>query len=227
MGATAFDPCQVEYGGKRAPGMRITCGRCGKSDSLHFNSLKLGVDPDKIIRRKFAERGWFVADRSYLHRCPGCSRVAKLVATSMKDMKPMANIVPMKADPPAQMTREDRRVIFEKLNDVYGDEKSGYTGKWTDKSVATDLGIPWAWVSQVREEMFGSLGANAEIEATTMQAVALLSEIEIAVQKLRALQEEGKNIQARFSAAAIESVGKLTAEAERISRNIKRIDQAR
>ena len=62
------------------------------------------------------------------------------------------------ADPPPAMDREDRRIITEKLDDVYGDR--GYRGSWTDTTLARDLNVPRAWVSEVREAFFGPEGSN-------------------------------------------------------------------
>ena len=47
---------------------------------------------------------------------------------------------------------------MEKLDDVYGD--NAYGGAWTDTTVARDLNVPRAWVSEVREAFFGPEGSN-------------------------------------------------------------------
>ena len=64
-------------------------------------------------------------------------------------------VVPIKADPPRQMTRGDRQVIWNKLQDVYPKEDKGYMGEWTDGRVAKDLGVPRAWVTEIRAQNFG------------------------------------------------------------------------
>ena len=74
------------------------------------------------------------------------------------------------ADAPREMTRDDRRIIFAKLNDVYIDEKQGYSGTWTDKSVAAYLGVPWAWVAKIRDENFGAERSNEEARELLKQA---------------------------------------------------------
>ena len=86
----------------------------------------------------------------------------------------MASVVNM----PRQMSREDRRIIFEKLNEVYVDEKSGYSSPWTDEKVSVDLGVPRAWVSNVREEMFGPVGSNSDIDGALKAAGLLIAEIQ-------------------------------------------------
>ena len=70
----------------------------------------------------------------------------------------------VKPEPPRVMQRDDRRIIFEKLNAVYLDEKRGYDNDWSDHKVAIDLGVPRSWVEQVRDEMFGPINTNGDIE---------------------------------------------------------------
>jgi hypothetical protein len=62
------------------------------------------------------------------------------------------------ADKPRELGREDRRIINDKLDEVYGRE--AYKAPWTDAAVAKDLGVPRDWVVQVREQFFGPAGSN-------------------------------------------------------------------
>lgn len=57
--------------------------------------------------------------------------------------------------PPRALTRDDRRIIFAKLEDCYIDEKAGYAAGWNDERVAKELGVPRAWIEEVREQNFG------------------------------------------------------------------------
>jgi len=66
-------------------------------------------------------------------------------------------------DPPPEMTREHRRLIFAKLHDVYIDEQRGYAEGWGDKKIAVDLGVPEAWVANIRAENFGDVKDNEEV----------------------------------------------------------------
>ena len=66
-----------------------------------------------------------------------------------------------KAEPPPQMKPEDRRIVAEKIGDVYVD--TGYIAPWTDDLVARDLGVPRAWVAEVRDFMFGPANENPEL----------------------------------------------------------------
>ena len=72
---------------------------------------------------------------------------------------------------------EDRRIIFEKLNEVYLNEREGYSEDWTDKKVAEHLGVPQAWVTQIRADNFGPHGSNKVIDNTNADGTALVKEI--------------------------------------------------
>jgi hypothetical protein len=54
---------------------------------------------------------------------------------------------------------------------------TGYADDWTDKAVAAHLGVPVAWITQVREEMFGPVASNAKIDAQLSEAAALAEDL--------------------------------------------------
>jgi hypothetical protein len=74
-----------------------------------------------------------------------------------------------------EMTRDERRLIFAKLDNVFLDEKRGYDDGWTDHRVAEDLGVPKAWVAQIRDENFGPENRN-EAATALIADVAELNE---------------------------------------------------
>lgn len=77
---------------------------------------------------------------------------------------PELNLVP-RAEQPASPTREERRIIFAKLEDVYEGEATGYSKGWSDHRVADDLNVPRAWVELIRSENFGDAQDNSEVRA--------------------------------------------------------------
>lgn len=116
-----------------------------------------------------------------------------------------------KAEPPRAMTRDERRLIWAKLEEVYLDERSGFTAGWTDERVAVDLGVPRAWISTIREENFGP-DHSVEVE----KALSTANELAVAIADLdrdmAALKARGQEI---------------AKKAELIGRALKRIDGAR
>lgn len=219
-----FDPCQVDHGNSRGRGIKITCGRCSASAKTHVGTAhnRSGEDGDHLIdrmaTRRFGEWGWRVATKPGRHRCPACLAIetaakpfAKLA--KIKEASPMLAPSPSagaaaQTEPPREMSREDRRIVFEKLNELYVNEKTGYAPGHTDKTVAEGLGCPRAWVAQVREEMFGPVNSNPEIDELIAEAKALVAEI------------------AEHDRLMGEKITVLNARAERITKRIEAIEKA-
>jgi len=206
-----FQHCTVPYGDKPVRGVSITCGKCGREERKHFNTLKHGsADSDlghRLMARKFEEDGWRVGNQPSRHRCPDCVREAR--AAQMRFMHAnktggpsaankigadpvSAKVVdmPKQAEPPREMTREDRRIVFAKLQEAYDTETTGYCSGWTDERVANDLGVPLAWVREMRCDYFGPLGSNPEIDALLVEARGWRGELVALLDRATALQAE-------------------------------------
>lgn len=85
--------------------------------------------------------------------------------TAPTEKKEMTNIVAMVVpEEPKKLGRDERRLVFEKLNEHYVSEATGYANGWSDKRVADELGCPRKWVEDVREEMFGPVKVNNDAE---------------------------------------------------------------
>lgn len=172
----SFEESTEKYGTQWRRVATIRCRHCGEHDTI---SLKMGASllPPAAIEKKFTQKGWAVGSNENWDTCPNCVNkyTAKPALTIVpKEPTPVVEeVTPMKPEPklvvtePRAMQRDDRRIIFEKLNGVYLDEKRGYDPEWSDHRVATDLGVPRIWVEQVREEMFGPVATNPNIEAFT------------------------------------------------------------
>jgi hypothetical protein len=153
--------------GKPQSVARLNCGKCGVSGSLPL-SHRL---PMEAIEQKFTRKGWIVGDSPKYDLCPAC-------ALKIKE-RPNLKIVAKEPEPqPTErvMQREDRRIIFEKLNETYINEKTGYDAGWSDHRVATELGCPRKWVETVREEMFGSIGTSPEMAEFLSEAESLIAD---------------------------------------------------
>jgi hypothetical protein len=168
-----FDPCQIERGGRRVSAVKITCAKCGEVHRLPRPYMQncVGTEEQEAaqITRKLKKAGWAVGATAAHDRCPACAKPANKEARTMPEDQGTAA-------PPRQMQREDRRIIFEKLNEVYIDEKSGYSADWTDQKMADHLGVPRAWVVQIRDENFGPSGGNEKIAAQIQEADQVLAQ---------------------------------------------------
>ncbi|PST62632.1 hypothetical protein C9E91_13725 [Rhizobium sp. SEMIA4064] len=133
--------------------MRIDCASCG---AVAYFPFQTGVNrkPPVAAIQFFQNKGWVVGNGPRKDFCPIHASPAKRKGTKIM----ASECAPSTADKPREMTREDRRIINDKLDEVYG--KDAYKAPWTDAAVAKDLGVPRDWVAQVREQFFGPAGSN-------------------------------------------------------------------
>lgn len=127
------------------------------------------------------------------------------------------------------MDKADRRIVFAKLNEVYGDDM--YLEDWIDQKVAEDLGVPVEWVAEVREGDFGpNLNAALKVQAAQnkMKGLTELGEkverqITLVEKKLETLQSLDVKVASMFNGIAeqVERFDELTKSLEIEDRHIK------
>lgn len=227
MSVAIFEKCLVAHGDRSAaPGVKIKCDKCGYEAREYF-SRKMQGPPDEGVderraARKFEAVGWKVGTSRKQHRCPHCvkdGRAAQMRFLHAKKENPVSNVVELpRAEPPPEMKREDRRIIFVKLEEVYGDEKTGYRAGWTDEKVSNDLGVPRQWVATVRDENFGPIASNPEIDALIAEARSWRTEA-------ANLGTEGAAISQKFERFLTE-VRTLNSKAELIERKLFAMEKA-
>jgi len=209
----AFEHTSVPYGddGKLTRGIIARCGHCGAAVPLPVNDSMRNDEAEwQFIARKLETRGWRVGKSRQAHRCPKCLKAAKFAGfhhrkpeglDTANEMHSLASTalatatvghlngaITMKVvENTRTLTREDRRIILAKLNEVYIDEKVGYGPGWTDERVATDLGVPRAWVRLLREENFGDEVSNEGIREQLKEAQKLLVQVRAVEPEMRRL----------------------------------------
>lgn len=216
----------VRLPGSSAFGVIVECGGCGATDSYATATAGGSHKPAEAIARAFRGRGWLIGNTAKKDRCPACSGRRKHSSKEKQSMGMMneAAVVDIKAPkpgaseaPPREMTREDRRIIFAKLEEVYVDERTGYTAGWNDHRVAEDLNCPRAWVEVIRDENFGPQKAEqsaevvelrARLDAIAEEVGALITAADTATVKAREAQRDGQNLQDRAQnlARSIEAI---------------------
>lgn len=170
----------VPHEGRRVRGFSMTCGHCGVSSGVPVNSFRVGAidQEDRFIRKKFEDKGWKIGKSPSQNRCPGCFGAILNAARKKKEGSEVSQtVVQLPTSALREMTREDKRIVFEKINENYLSEKDGYAPGWTDAKIAIDLGIPRSWVKDIREEMFGPEGSNEDIRKILTEARDCLAEI--------------------------------------------------
>lgn len=182
MSRRHFVETPVREDGQPVPRYRLVCGSCGCGETLGRQNFGPEL-ADTQVPKKFEERGWSVGKRrdGRDDRCPSCvnreqeARRRRLHVDQCEECVPVTQPAPNlavlataksqapSAEKPREMTRDERRLIWAKLEEVYIDERAGYSASWTDARVAEDLGIPRAWVSTIRDENFGP-GMSEDIQ---------------------------------------------------------------
>lgn len=160
MADREFPKVKTFAGGGQTLAFEVKCSGCSKRDLFASHGR-----PPKAAEQHWRRKGWAIGASARADKCPEClARIAHPVKPELKvvSTKP-------KADPPREMSREDKRVIYAKLEEVYAGEHQGYSGLWTDEAVARDLGVPRGWVAAIRDEMFGPVRSNAEIDAMLVE----------------------------------------------------------
>lgn len=198
-----FKRTVVPHGGQRVRGYQIECGNCHAIATAAVNTFTNHEKEEAFVVSKFRGMAWKVGNSAQQNRCPGCFAKIRNAAANKSGENKVVILHPDAAvNPPQSMGRDDRRIIFEKLNEVYVSEKVGYGDGWTDKRVSTELGCALAWVKTVRDEMFGPEGANESIRATIAEAQSIFTEIkevggraETIVDELKKLVERAGKIE--------------------------------
>lgn len=182
-----FD-CRRTYdkrSGKHVTHQDVVCSKCGATDEAPMTS-RTPLPPD-VLAKKFRRAGWVIGRNRNHDVCPRCAK------TAAKDTSMAKTEVP-KAAQPRTPTREEKRVIILELEDSYIGEDKGYVAGKSDKTVAEALDVPVGWVRDMREEFFGSLGANEEVFAEMAELAKRYTEtggkIEIIQKGLKSVKAE-------------------------------------
>lgn len=171
-----FQEENQRHGGAFQRVARITCGKCGVSTAVNIKT-PTGFLVPQAIKERFEHLRWEVGKSHNHDLCPACVLKKRQEKTALKVVSstPAPEIAPS-IQPPRQMDRDDRRIIFAKLNEVYIDPRRGYDSGWTDHRVATELGVPRKWVETVRVELFGENAGNEDIARFLTEADATVAE---------------------------------------------------
>lgn len=249
-----FLPMTVAAEGGRRRVHRVTCKECGTTDDISANTFS-GSRANEDLLNVWRRRGWDIGNRPHKDVCPACASAARKMKRRARQAsdnetitQPTAEIIPMPqpiapettaAEAPTEPSREDKRVIFTKLNEVYQDETTGYTAGWTDKKVAEDLGVPLAWVASIREDNFGPERSNEEIKAALAEVREWRGKVEGVQDAANAIEAEIATVRGAIDglnktlagledrrARLVQTVGSLNGEAHRLDKKVAAIERA-
>lgn len=214
MGDRHFPTRPASVAGRGYAALYITCGEDGCSVTADFiNTGRSKSNPDYAIK-DWRRQGWYIGSNDHRDRCPVHNKKApgrreqpeesavqkvvpinhSSVEKSFQGQLTQAAIIAAKEV--REPDREDKRIIFDKLTDVYVDVLTGYRDDWTDDKVAADLNCPRAWVEAIRDEFFGpAIGAHhtndledryRQLEAELKEIVTKIPDIMLGMDALRA-----------------------------------------
>lgn len=192
-------------GESRVLAMKIACAECGAVAYFAHQTGK-SRKPPVAAKQNFQAKGWVVGSGPRKDFCPVHAALASRKGRAempANDIEAPAR----KADAPREITREERGIIFAKIGDVYGSDR--YVTPWTDQKVADDLGVPRAWVSDVREQFYGPEGSNPLYDQLLTENVEL--------QRERAAMAKERKV-------ALELIRKGTEAAQKICRRCDDLD---
>ncbi|NTJ46534.1 hypothetical protein G6K93_05840 [Agrobacterium rhizogenes] len=175
MSGRAFPEVSITAGGQQVKAMKIGCSECEAVGYFAFQSGHKRRPPIAAVQH-FQNKDWVVGSTPRKDLCPVHAKLSR-----RKGTKAMADATAPAAEKPRELSLDDRRIVFDKINGVYGN--GSYIAPWTDGAVAKDLGVPRDWIAQVREQFFGPAGSNplfdeylaakADIEQSMLAVVAL------------------------------------------------------
>tara|TARA_R110000868_G_scaffold305823_2_gene566850 strand:- start:784 stop:1410 length:627 start_codon:yes stop_codon:yes gene_type:complete len=206
MNKRLFNQISIKQNGLLRGGYRLHCRDCPATTEMVISGTARALPPE-FVKSKFSQRGWVVADAKQRDVCPACSK--------QKSIERRGNVVALTkpaADKPREMTREDKRLVFGKIDAVYLDERRGYENGWSDKRVADDLGVPLAWVRAIREADFGQEGISSDAREVIAAAKKLGEEIDAIDKRFAALTKDFADIKFRYARTerSVEDVRKLS-----------------
>lgn len=140
----------------------VACDGCGFEIAV-----VAGATADGQANRKLVAAGWRIGRKRH---CPDCIAAERRVTNETRppqEPKPMtqAAVTPIAPAAPRAPSLTDRRRIMEALEGCYDRNAGRYVGSATDATIAKGLGdIPTAWVSDLREMLFGPHGDNDDME---------------------------------------------------------------
>ncbi len=166
---------------------RITCAAAGCSTQEEI-SIRAGHNPEAVAK-EFRRRGWKAdVQTASKARCPACvtakaphdpdELLRQHQARQEQQEETMATIAPPSK---TALTVDDKRRIRHLLDANFDDAQGAYLAGYSDQRIGAELGLPWALVSEYRDQTYGPIKIDPDVQA----AKEMLIQIDQAIQTLR------------------------------------------
>lgn len=183
----------------------ITCGEPGCEYTSEVSNAHKAALPNEVVARKFVQRGWFVGRSPSKDRCPkhNLPRPRPDKEAPMSNKQPAVSAAPAPiAEPPREPTRADKRRIIEALDEHYDAGKERYLRAFTDEALAEKLKCPRAWVTSLRDELYGP-ERNEAAQARDAELVKLEAEAKSLEDRALQLATDAETLRAKIVRARI------------------------
>lgn len=194
MSDRLFEPYKENVNGNFRSGVRVVCSKCvapkcRKHDTM-WQTTKNRPNPVHAARH-FTNIGWLIGGGPRADVCPECRNYkplkeveAEIVSRDIALADPFTPApynAPLKEQAPVMKTimasepkkgpvtyrdvpKLERRIIADKLDEVYDLKRGGYLDGYNDRKVADDLGCDISLVAAVRDFGFGEETSAEKIE---------------------------------------------------------------
>ena len=203
---------------------RFHCSKCPAFYDISANT-HTGRRNAEDLRRQMLRVGWDLGDKPEKDVCVTCiqaRRKHKSKTTAEVIQMPKHVQIVSQHDGPREPTRDERRIIFAKLQDVYIDEKTGYGSGWSDRKLAEDLGVPRAWVERIRDENFGPIPVSEDAVKQIEEAEKTLKDAQSLHGSMVADAAKHREMFETWHASLQSSTTKLDAEIQALAGRIAR-----
>lgn len=215
MADRLYERTTVPHGDGRVRAQIVRCGIEGCKEVLTFIDAGRTYAPPEAVTGKARAAGWRVGHNPRRDRCPthngkqqegqdmaplpdqtrevhATHTVAKSGEVTLAE-RAMLGI----NEAPRVMDRDDKRLIYGELDTLYLDAKQGYKPGASDQGIAESLGVPLAWVRNVREEMFGPADGDKrtkQVQELRARQAALDPKIQAITKQVTELMDEAQAI---------------------------------
>jgi hypothetical protein len=154
----------------------ITCKKCGATYGVSLTSINRNRPPHMIIK-KFKNLGWDTKVDKTKAVCPECIEKRRMPVVK-------------NAEEPKRPEGREIAEIHASLYEYFDSDKGEFRKGKSDQAIGKDLDIGWKYVKEIREEVYGKLKKDPEVQVVEMDIQKLEDRILKLGEQLQSRQDE-------------------------------------
>lgn len=176
--------------GEAARMARVPCHKCTATLEIPMPGKLL---PPNVVAKFAARAGWRMdGERRSSNRCPAC--IGGKTQHSLDNTPPLnpAKVIPMaeaKAAGPRELTQPERLKIRAILDKHFDDGAGCWLEGYSDQKAGEEIGVPWAFVTKVREAAYGPIRVDPEVAALKAELAQIGRDIAALTEKHAAAEK--------------------------------------